>query len=152
MSNPASNLRLEGERGTFPLDLPLLKIGRLPSCQIQLDHLSLSREHAQITIQNNRAHLTDNNSANGTKVNGKKLSKNEQVQIQAGDQIIFGKEPPFFVIQNSNFGNTPKAPQNLGDIPLVQSVVDSKIFLGFCKFFGMEFWLRIFRPLRNLGN
>jgi pSer/pThr/pTyr-binding forkhead associated (FHA) protein len=122
MSNPASNLRLEGERGTFHLNAPLLKIGRLPSCQIQLDHLSLSREHAQITIHSNLALLSDNNSANGTKVNGRKLLKNEQVQIQVGDQIIFGKEPPFF-LKSNGVGN-PRAPQNLGDIPLVKSVVN----------------------------
>lgn len=52
---------------------------------------SVSRMHAKIERQNGRFILTDLNSTNGTFVNGLQMTPNEQVEIERGDEIRFGK-------------------------------------------------------------
>jgi ABC-type multidrug transport system ATPase subunit len=64
-------------------------IGRDESCvQIHLPHPQISRVHAQITLQNERAILVDVNSANGTYLNGARVRK--PVTVQVGDYIDIG--------------------------------------------------------------
>jgi pSer/pThr/pTyr-binding forkhead associated (FHA) protein len=51
-----------------------LKIGRSPSCDITINDIAVSREHAEIFHDDDgNTFLTDLNSSNGTFVNGKRL-------------------------------------------------------------------------------
>lgn len=52
---------------------------------------SVSRMHAKIEERGGHFILTDLNSTNGTFVNGLQMSPNEQVEIERGDEIRFGK-------------------------------------------------------------
>lgn len=52
---------------------------------------SVSRMHAKIEKHEGRYVLTDLNSTNGTFVNGLQMIPNEQVEIERGDEIRFGK-------------------------------------------------------------
>jgi ABC transport system ATP-binding/permease protein len=56
--------------------------------QIHLAHPQISRVHAHITLQKDRAILVDLNSANGTYVNGSRVRK--QTTVRPGDQIDIG--------------------------------------------------------------
>ncbi len=56
--------------------------------QILLEHPQISRMHAHITLQNDRAILVDLNSANGTYVNGMRVR--QPATVQSGDQIDIG--------------------------------------------------------------
>jgi hypothetical protein len=66
------------------IDRERIKIGRRSDCDIQLDHISVSGEHALISTIRNDSFLQDLGSTNGVRVNGK-LIKNHH--LQDGDQI-----------------------------------------------------------------
>lgn len=52
---------------------PLTIIGRGSDCDLTIDDSSLSRHHAQLTIENQKLRVRDLSSANGTYVNGVKI-------------------------------------------------------------------------------
>lgn len=66
------------------LDRERIKIGRRADSDIQLDHLSVSGEHALITNIRNDSFVQDLGSTNGVRVNGR-LVKNHH--LQDGDEI-----------------------------------------------------------------
>ena len=49
-------------------------IGRDPGCDITLNHIGVSRVHTKIFCKNGQFYISDNNSTNGTYVNGQRLS------------------------------------------------------------------------------
>ena len=70
-------------------------IGRDSSCDIKIDNIAVSREHARITKENSRINkgpgdyfVEDMGSINGTFVNGHKVDKQ---LLSAGDEITIGK-------------------------------------------------------------
>ncbi|WP_370980612.1 FHA domain-containing protein [Agaribacterium sp. ZY112] len=63
-----------------------LSIGRSQECDICLNVMHLSRQHARITVTADRVLLEDLNSANGTFVNGQRI---KQQQLQHGDEVAF---------------------------------------------------------------
>ena len=66
------------------LDRERIKIGRRSDCDIPLDHISVSGEHALISTIRNDSFIQDLGSTNGVRVNGK-LIKNHH--LQDGDEI-----------------------------------------------------------------
>ncbi len=63
-------------------------MGRDPECQLFVDSKFFSRRHAIISREQGGWAITDLNSTNGTKVNGRKISK---VMLTDGDVIVVGK-------------------------------------------------------------
>ncbi len=55
-------------------DKPEISIGRKPGNTIVLNHVGVSSQHARIARQSDGYYLIDNNSTNGTWVNGKRVS------------------------------------------------------------------------------
>lgn len=53
---------------------PSVVIGRKEGCDIHLNHVSVSKVHAQIHSENGRYVIVDNNSTNGVWVNGRRIS------------------------------------------------------------------------------
>ncbi|MEP6704592.1 MAG: PrsW family glutamic-type intramembrane protease, partial [Acidobacteriota bacterium] len=77
---------------TFELESGFLTIGRGENCSVRLDprtELVVSKQHAFIEAKSNGFFLTDNNSLNGTLVNGEKV---QRVQMRSGDAIEFGRQ------------------------------------------------------------
>ena len=70
------------------IDKEVVNIGRDPSCDITLDNLGVSRQHAQIRVVQGRYLLADNHSTNGTLLNGRPI---QSVEIHPGDLIQVGK-------------------------------------------------------------
>ena len=69
----------------------LLKIGRDASCDIILQHPSISSLHAEITLTNSGdIMLEDKGSRNGTFVMGQKIMPGRPVKVRRGDRIAFG--------------------------------------------------------------
>jgi putative nucleotidyltransferase with HDIG domain len=62
-----------------------LKIGRDPENTISLDHTAISRYHCTITSENGAYYVEDNNSTNGTYLNGRRIEKN---RLSPGDEMI----------------------------------------------------------------
>ena len=64
-------------------------VGRVATADVFIDHSSVSRTHASLTLRADRVWLKDLGSRNGTTVNGQKLVDGE-VEVRIGDQIAFG--------------------------------------------------------------
>ncbi len=85
----------------FHLTKPQIWLGREPSCDIvfQSDAVMVSRKHAEITNHNGTFLLTDNNSFNGTLVNGQRISTqtpiyhNDEIQLGVGGPIVKFNSP-----------------------------------------------------------
>ncbi len=72
----------------FALAQGVVTIGRLPDNLIQVDNLAVSGHHAKIYWETDHYVLEDNNSLNGTFVNGRRVSK---VALKDGDEVTIGK-------------------------------------------------------------
>ena len=69
-----------------------LSIGRSRESDIFLEDLAVSRLHASIVNMGNGNYaLKDEGSANGTKVNGQLVSKNQTYPLQEGDRVQLGQ-------------------------------------------------------------
>src|SRR4051794_35229060 len=72
----------------FTLDGREIVIGRQPDVDLRLDAREVSRRHARIVIDGKNHNLEDLGSANGTYLNGTKLSG--QMELHEQDQIRIG--------------------------------------------------------------
>ncbi|CEP11132.1 hypothetical protein [Parasitella parasitica] len=86
LKNGASIDTVQGPKKEF------VTIGRLPICDILMEHPSISRYQAIMQFDHDgNAYLYDLDSAHGTKVNKKAAPKREYVKLNPGDQIRFGE-------------------------------------------------------------
>ena len=83
---------LDVEPVTFVTDG--LKIGRLPSCEVVLNHPTVSRLHAGITMAGGRHYLYNFSSSSGTTLNGRIVATESGEVLADGDVIQIG---PFFL-------------------------------------------------------
>ncbi len=81
----------------YPLDRPVINVGRRIDNQIILENPHVSRTHAQLRVREGRFVLFDLGSTGGTKVNGRKI---KQHILRAGDvitisdiRLVYGEEP-----------------------------------------------------------
>ncbi|MFF8828070.1 DUF1707 and FHA domain-containing protein [Streptomyces sp. NPDC015131] len=65
-----------------------LRIGRDPVNGLRLSHETVSRRHAELSLQNGAWVLRDLGSTNGTTVNGRRVTGT--VVVEAGDMVAFG--------------------------------------------------------------
>ncbi|MGB7203671.1 MAG: PrsW family glutamic-type intramembrane protease [Pyrinomonadaceae bacterium] len=90
-------LQLVVESGTlagrvFELETGFLTVGRGETCSIRFDPNTeriASKQHAFIEARADGFYLTDNNSTNGTIVNGQSVST---TKLSSGDSVQFGRE------------------------------------------------------------
>ena len=73
---------------TIETDKEVVSIGRNVTNDIQIDNLSVSKNHAQITREKDSYRVEDLNSTNGTYLNEKMISKGE---LKHKDVITVGK-------------------------------------------------------------
>jgi hypothetical protein len=71
-----------------------LKIGRLPSCEVVLNHPTVSRLHAGITSAGGHHYLYNFSSSSGTTLNGRVVATETGEVLADGDVIQIG---PFFL-------------------------------------------------------
>lgn len=73
-----------------PLRLQVTTLGRDPSSNVILKDDGVSRSHAKVLVyDDNKPHLVDLESTNGTFVNGRRI---DAVQLDEGDRIQLGPE------------------------------------------------------------
>lgn len=70
------------------LDQEVIRIGRSRDNDVMLDHLSVSRHHAELRLDHGHWVVTDLDSANGTFVNGQRITT---VPLYHSDTITVGK-------------------------------------------------------------
>ncbi len=79
-------------------------IGRKPDNDIQIDNLAISGHHAVITCITNDAFLEDQNSTNGTYLNGQPVKKNV---LRNNDVIELGKYRIKYILDDAKPGLAP---------------------------------------------
>ena len=84
-----AQLELIGGKEFWPVPVAGVKIGRSSTCDIQVDRPTVSRVHCELKIRNGTWVIDDVGSANGTYVNGEKLSAG--VPVAADGEIRLGK-------------------------------------------------------------
>ncbi len=87
-------LSWRGDHGTpFTKDVPDthaagLTLGRVPTCDIVLDHPTVSRQHARLAVRDGRCLLSDLGSTQGTRVNGQPIAG--ETELHDGDSFSIG--------------------------------------------------------------
>lgn len=71
-----------------------MKIGRKPGCEIVLDNLAVSGEHANIFTIGDDSFIQDLNSTNGTFINNKRVAKHH---LRNGDTVGIGQHSLVFL-------------------------------------------------------
>lgn len=74
-----------------------MKIGRKPGCEILLDNLAVSGEHANIFTVGDDSFIQDLGSTNGTFINNKKITKHH---LKNGDAIVIGKHTLVYLTES----------------------------------------------------
>jgi predicted component of type VI protein secretion system len=88
----------------IPLHKERLSIGRKPNNDVQIDNLAISGHHAVITTILEDAFLEDQNSTNGTYVNGQPIKKHV---LRNNDVIELGKYRIKFLADSAQPGLSP---------------------------------------------
>lgn len=65
-------------------------IGRDPSCQIRLSDPEVSRNHALLWIDRRNLYIRDENTSNGTHLNGHRIPAGQPIALAPGSQLRFG--------------------------------------------------------------
>lgn len=84
----------KGVRKSFSLNGPTMTLGRQPDCDVQVPLGKISRQHCQLQVNEDKLFLRDMKSANGTYVNGEKITHHE---LAAGDIIALADAVKFLV-------------------------------------------------------
>jgi pSer/pThr/pTyr-binding forkhead associated (FHA) protein len=87
---PALVIRAGGGRvgESFPIDGERMSIGRRPECEVFLDDVTVSRDHALLIRRAESWYLDDCGSLNGTYVNRSRI---ESHRLEEGDEVQIGK-------------------------------------------------------------
>ncbi|ORX49918.1 SMAD/FHA domain-containing protein [Hesseltinella vesiculosa] len=79
----------------------MVTFGRLPLCDVIMEHPSLSRYHAVLQFDGQGdAYMYDLDSGYGTTVNKKPISPRTYVKLQTGDQIRFGESTRLYIFDS----------------------------------------------------
>lgn len=78
---------------TIKLQKASIEVGRATECDLNFgaDNKYMSRRQATFMFSNGKWYLVDNNSTNGTYINGVKLQPEKKYQLAADDEIVFAK-------------------------------------------------------------
>lgn len=87
---PALVIRAGGGRAgeSFAVDGERMTIGRRPDCDVFLDDVTVSRDHALLVRRGDSWYLDDCGSLNGTYVNRSRI---ESQRLEEGDEVQIGK-------------------------------------------------------------
>jgi len=84
-------------------------IGRSPACPINLSRMPrsdvVSSRHANLVERDDGYWLYDENSTNGTIVDGIYLQSGQSIRLREGSQIQFGETGPVFIFYSGESGN-----------------------------------------------
>jgi hypothetical protein len=96
LEGPALVVRAGGGRAgeSFKPAGERTRIGRSPDCEIFLDDVTVSRNHAVLVLENGKYHVEDQGSLNGTFVNRKRI---DNAPLVEGDELQIGKYRMTFI-------------------------------------------------------
>jgi pSer/pThr/pTyr-binding forkhead associated (FHA) protein len=96
IEGPALVVRAGGGRAgeSFRPAGPRTRIGRSPDCDIFLDDVTVSRNHAVLVEEDGEFHVEDQGSLNGTFVNRRRI---DRAPLHEGDELQVGKYRMTFI-------------------------------------------------------
>lgn len=77
----------DGTRRDFPLVKDRVIIGRKVNCDLRIPLTSVSRQHCELTIDDNKVQVKDLGSSNGTYHNSERV---QEAYLSAGDELVIG--------------------------------------------------------------
>jgi len=97
----------QGGGDTIPLLKGKLLLGRREQCDICLRFANVSAHHCQLILEHGYWFVKDLGSRNGTKVNGKRVTRK---RVDPGDKLAFAKHPHELRYVPSDLGATGPPP------------------------------------------
>jgi ribosomal protein S27E len=96
LEGPALVVRAGGGRAgeSFRPAGPRTRIGRSPDCEVFLDDVTVSRNHAVLISENGEFSVEDQGSLNGTFVNRRRI---DRAPLHEGDELQVGKYRMTFI-------------------------------------------------------
>ena len=121
------SIRLHHEQSgkTFSIKTTQFDVGRSVECTMQIDNPYVARKHATFVHEENGWHLIDNNSTNGTWLNGEKLQGGVKYRLRRDDEIVLANVEKLVFFSSHEMA----APEALAD-PFVGTVVAGKYRVG----------------------
>lgn len=86
------------EEFTLPKDREYVVLGRLPECDISMEHGSVSRHHALLQFGSDRIHLYDLGSTHGTWLGKSRIDPGVHVALPPGALMRFGESTRAYVV------------------------------------------------------
>lgn len=102
------------ERGVVRVDRSPFRIGRLPDRELSLRDSRISRNHAQILLEDGRYFIEDSGSRHGVFVNGRKVTRSP---LRPRDQVDFGVEDSFRVFVGDEPAQVGPLLKKVAEIP-----------------------------------
>ena len=121
------SIRLHHEQSgkTFSIKTTQFDVGRSVECTMQIDNPYVARKHATFVHEENGWHLIDNNSTNGTWLNGEKLQGGVKYRLRRDDEIVLANVEKLVFFSSHEMA----APEAVAD-PFVGTVVAGKYRVG----------------------
>lgn len=79
--------KADGERRDFPINKPVITIGRKHTCDLRIPLGIVSREHCRVELNDDELKVRDLGSSNGTYHNDQRV---QEAKLGAGDTIVIG--------------------------------------------------------------
>ena len=116
-------IRLHHEQSgkTFSIKITQFDVGRSMECTLQIDNPYVARKHATFIYEENGWYLIDNNSTNGTWINGEKLQGGVRYRLHRNDEIVLANVEKLVFFNSREM----EAPQKMAD-PFIGTVVAGK--------------------------
>ncbi len=80
----------DGPIESYPLEKPVIAIGRSSGNDIVLDTTAVSRYHVSLSLQGEKVLLKDLDAVNGTYIDGDRMAANTERQLKGGEEIQIG--------------------------------------------------------------
>ncbi|MEM1356310.1 MAG: FHA domain-containing protein [Planctomycetota bacterium] len=77
----------DGTRRDFPVTKGVTVIGRKVNCDLRIPLTSVSRQHCEIRLDEDKIHVKDMGSSNGTYLNSVRI---QDSHLSAGDELVVG--------------------------------------------------------------
>ncbi|CAI2171355.1 19101_t:CDS:10 [Funneliformis geosporum] len=117
----------------FPLK-EFLVLGRLPVCDIQMEHPSISRYHAIIQFNDKgEIFLYDLDSAHGTIINKQRILSQSYIKLRVGDQLKFGESTRTYILLGPEEPQPELPEPKRISKPLSKSIEESGVNWGFAE-------------------
>ena len=91
----------DGQIREYPITVATVVIGRADGNQVVIDHVSVSRRHAQMVIETGKVTIQDLGSGTGTFVGSQRVVGNAPMVVESGQTIRFGDVEARFVFSEA---------------------------------------------------